>query len=86
MPKSIDVQRVIVLPSLRLDPPSTRCIRRGHIKILDRLRFSPPPRDPRRRQRKNAILVLQSAFSNDLCGHVGDFRRAAGVDVEIFGF
>jgi hypothetical protein len=21
-------------------------IRRGHIKILDRLRFSPPPRDP----------------------------------------
>ena len=57
-----------------------------YIKILDRLRFSPPPRDPRRRQRKNAILVLQSAFSNDLCGHVGDFRRAAGVDVEIFGF
>ena len=33
MPKSIDVQRVIVLPSLRLDPPSTRCVAEGRVAL-----------------------------------------------------
>ena len=58
------------------------CIRQRQFKISDNIRYSPPPRDPgrlRRRQRKNAVSVLQSSFSNDLCAHVADFRRAGWV-------
>ena len=70
------------------------------IKILDRLRFSPPPRDPgptAPQAKKNAILVLQSAFSNDLCAvmwvtfgeRLGSILRFSGfeiLDLEIFGW
>ena len=48
---------------------------------------------PRRRQRKNAVFVLQSSFSNDLCAHVADVRRASWLgsilrfsEFEIFDF
>jgi len=54
-------------------------IRQRQFKISDNIRYSPPPRDPgrlRRRQRKNAVSVLQSSFSNDLCAHVADFRAS----------
>ena len=69
-----------------------RDIRRGHIKILDRLRFSPPPRDPgptapqAKKKCNLSAAKVHFLMIYAVMFIVSDFRRAAGVDFEIFGF